>query len=285
MRENTPDLFVEHAVDWGPITLGLFADSIPSTDKIIYGFHPDGMAAHMIRTKDKSRYYLEVESDLSIRSKDDTTDTHKAQVARLQEIWTDDKIWKTLIERLGIPDLDTGKITSKQFFRTQHFIVESMNIGRACVAGDAAHSRPYLGARGANNAMQDSYVLAEILVKAFKDENTDFLKADLSGYSKQRVHCNWESAKFTYEFYRICFGTQGESQQDSFQQAMANPIFEQLEISMAMLRNGEPGPKNMHFLAKWMAYCYVQPCVKASSVDEWFDIKPAGLGVRKIKSK
>ena len=284
MKVKTPDLFKESAVDWGPITLGIFADSIPSTDKIIYGFHPDGMGAHMIRTEDLSRYYLEVESDISeeASSKDYDTDNHKRQVERLEKEWTDEKIWTALKTRLGIPDLDTGKITSKAFFRTQHYVVESMNIGRAFVSGDACHSRPYLGARGANNAFQDSYVLAEIMVKASKNGKDAFLNADFSSYAPTRVPVLYESAKFTYDFYRMCFGDQSGNGKDGFQQAMTKPIFDDLWDSMQEINSGKKDV-TLNVLSKWFSYCYVQPCNKPKSIDEWIDMTPAGKGVRKMK--
>lgn len=59
-----------------------------------------------------------------------------------------------------------------------------MNIGKACLAGDAAHPRPYLGARGANNAVQDACVLAELLVNAHKEGSTRFQNANLSSYAE-----------------------------------------------------------------------------------------------------
>jgi len=275
MKENTPDLFVEKNVDWGPITLGLFADSVPSTDKIIYGFHPDGMGAHMIRTNTLSRYYLEVEADISEEA------SVEEKIDALEKTWTDEKIWAALKKRLGIPDLDTGKITSKAFFRTQHYVVESMNIGKACLAGDAAHSRPYLGARGANNAVQDAYVLAELLVKAHKEGSTRFQNANLSSYAEQRVPCLYESAKFTFDFYKMCFRAKGEDEKGTFLQAITQPIFDNLWESMERINRGNSEP--LDILSKWFSYCYVQPCSQAKSVDEWFDIKPAGKGIRQVK--
>jgi len=182
-------------------------------------------------------------------------------------------------KRLGIPDLDTGKITSKAFFRTQHYVVESMNIGRACLAGDAAHSRPYLGARGANNAVQDAYVLAELLVNAHNQGASNFHNADLSSYAEQRVPCLYESAKFTFDFYKMCFRAKKEN--DVFLQAITQPIFDNLWESMEKINRGNMEP--LDILSKWFSYCYVQPCSQAKSVDEWFDIKPAGKGIRQVK--
>jgi 2-polyprenyl-6-methoxyphenol hydroxylase-like FAD-dependent oxidoreductase len=306
MKTSSTGLYKEEAVDWGAVTMGIFADAKPSTTKIIYGYHPEGMAAHMIRTNEKSRYYIELpQSDVEAAEKAGGSSRAEQQKV-LEAIWADErKVWDTLKKRLGLPDLHTGPITSKQFFRTQHFVVETMNLGRACVAGDAAHSRPYLGARGANNAIQDAYVLAELIVKSYhqsSDSDTNFSETDLSLYAKRRLPCIWESARFTHDFYRMCFAADTSSKQGRFYQKMGRPILESLRESMEIMErekkhtveNEEEGTNfganpvdddEIDMTARWFAYCYVQPCVlpEDASINDWLQINPAGKGVNKVR--
>lgn len=254
----------ERAVDWGPSTMGIFADAVPSTNQVIYGYHADGMAAHVIRTNTRSRYYIE----LPLGEEDEA-------------LWPDERVWKTLAERLARPGwtLNTGKITSKQIFRTQHLVVETMGLGRACVAGDAAHSRPYLGARGANAAIHDAYTLAELLVQAY--DGGDGSKASLAEeYSRRRLPCIYETARFTHDFYRMCFAN-ASTDMDRFYQGMGNTALDWIQESMEAKH-----PDEVNMLARWFAYCYCQPCVLPEDAGlEWLKITPAGNGVNRLRNR
>src|SRR4051794_13842169 len=82
--------------------LGILADVAPSTDELIYAWHPDGFALHSMRSSSVSRFYLQVPNGTSL---DD---------------WSDDRIWDGLATRLGPSSgshgldgwsLDTGSIT------------------------------------------------------------------------------------------------------------------------------------------------------------------------------
>ena len=63
--------------------LGILADVAPSTDELIYAWHPDGFAMHSMRSATVSRLYLQVPNG---------TDP---------EDWSDDRIWDALATRLG----------------------------------------------------------------------------------------------------------------------------------------------------------------------------------------
>jgi 2-polyprenyl-6-methoxyphenol hydroxylase-like FAD-dependent oxidoreductase len=62
---------------------GILADVQPSTDELIYAWHPDGFAFHSMRSESVSRLYLQVPPDT-----DPVT-------------WSDDQIWEALARRLG----------------------------------------------------------------------------------------------------------------------------------------------------------------------------------------
>ena len=74
--------------------LGILADVAPSTDELIYAWHPDGFALHSMRSDTVSRFYLQVPNDTPI------------------DEWSDDRIWEALATRLGHGQdgwsLDTG---------------------------------------------------------------------------------------------------------------------------------------------------------------------------------
>ncbi len=57
---------------------GILADVAPSTDELIYAWHPDGFALHSMRSSSVSRFYLQVPND---------TDA---------DDWSDDRIWDAL---------------------------------------------------------------------------------------------------------------------------------------------------------------------------------------------
>jgi p-hydroxybenzoate 3-monooxygenase len=63
--------------------LGILADVAPSTDELIYAWHPDGFALHSMRSPAVSRLYLQVPNGT------DAAD------------WPDDRIWTALATRLG----------------------------------------------------------------------------------------------------------------------------------------------------------------------------------------
>src|SRR6201999_2329778 len=63
--------------------LGILADVPPSTDELIYAWHPDGFALHSMRSATVSRLYLQVPPGTDIAD------------------WPDDRIWEALATRLG----------------------------------------------------------------------------------------------------------------------------------------------------------------------------------------
>ena len=77
--------------------LGILADVAPSTDELIYAWHPDGFALHSMRSPSVSRLYLQVDPDERLES------------------WSDDRIWSELQHRLAFEgwQLRTGPITDQ----------------------------------------------------------------------------------------------------------------------------------------------------------------------------
>ncbi len=65
-----------------------------------------------------------------------------------------------LPERL--PETTAGRVTWESDFGISHRLAERLQVGAACLAGDAAHIHSGLGARGMNLGIEDAYVFAAL---------------------------------------------------------------------------------------------------------------------------
>ncbi len=126
--------------------LGVLADIAPSTDELIYAWHPDGFALHSMRSLSVSRLYLQVPPDTDLAD------------------WPDDRVWEALATRLGEGQdgwhLTPGPIVDKSVLPMHSFVMSPMRCGRLFLAGDAAHIVPPTGAKGLNLAIADVALLA-----------------------------------------------------------------------------------------------------------------------------
>ncbi|MEV4150613.1 4-hydroxybenzoate 3-monooxygenase [Amycolatopsis sp. NPDC049691] len=157
--------------------LGVLADVAPSTDELIYAWHPDGFAMHSMRSPRVSRFYLQVAPDEDIAE------------------WSDDRIWTALSERLGLDGwtLETGTITEKSVLPMRSFVTTPMRHGNLYLAGDAAHIVPPTGAKGLNLAVADVALLARALKASFQgdDELVD-------AYSETALRRVWRCTHFSW---------------------------------------------------------------------------------------
>jgi p-hydroxybenzoate 3-monooxygenase len=160
--------------------LGVLADVPPSTDELIYAWHPDGFALHSMRSAAVSRFYLQVPNGTDL---DD---------------WSDDRVWEALGARLG-EGLDgwrlrTGTITDRSVLPMRSFVQQPMRHGRLFLAGDAAHIVPPTGAKGLNLAVADVALLAAALV--------DWLRKDdpraADAYSDTALRRVWRCTHFSW---------------------------------------------------------------------------------------
>jgi p-hydroxybenzoate 3-monooxygenase len=160
--------------------LGILADVAPSTDELIYAWHPDGFALHSMRSATVSRLYLQVPPDTNL---DD---------------WSDHRIWDELAVRLGHGQdgwkLNPGPITDKSVLPMRSFVQWPMRFGRLFLAGDAAHIVPPTGAKGLNLAVADVALLAPALTQLLTRK--DFRLAD--GYSDTALRRVWRCTHFSW---------------------------------------------------------------------------------------
>ncbi len=160
--------------------LGVLADVHPSTDELIYAWHPDGFALHSMRSETVSRLYLQVDTSDDIAN------------------WSDDRIWDALAARLGNGQngwhLDQGPITEKSILPMRSFVSTPMRHDRLFLAGDAAHIVPPTGAKGLNLAIADVAVLSRALVALVKDGSHELVDA----YSDAALRRVWRCTHFSY---------------------------------------------------------------------------------------
>jgi p-hydroxybenzoate 3-monooxygenase len=160
--------------------LGVLANVAPSTDELIYAWHPDGFAMHSMRSSSVSRLYLQVRPDENL---DD---------------WSDQRIWDALATRLGHGQngwhLTPGPITDKSVLPMRSYVMSPMRHGRLFLAGDAAHIVPPTGAKGLNLAIADIALLAPALT-AMLNKNDPTLADAYSDTALRRV---WRCTHFSW---------------------------------------------------------------------------------------
>jgi len=160
--------------------LGVLADVAPSTDELIYAWHPDGFALHSMRSETISRLYLQVEPEEDIAN------------------WSDDRIWEALAARLGHGQngwsLQAGPVLEKSILPMRSFVSAPMRHGRLFLAGDAAHIVPPTGAKGLNLAIADVALLARALVSWLRDGKSELAEA----YSDSALRRVWRCTHFSW---------------------------------------------------------------------------------------
>ena len=160
--------------------LGILADVAPSTDELIYAWHPDGFALHSMRSATVSRLYLQVPNGTEVAD------------------WSDERIWDALAARLGHGQngwqLTPGPITEKSVLPMRSFVQSPMRHGRLFLAGDAAHTVPPTGAKGLNLAIADVALLAPAL-RALVHKNDTTLADAYSPAALRRV---WRCEHFSW---------------------------------------------------------------------------------------
>ena len=160
--------------------LGVLADVAPSTDELIYAWHPDGFALHSMRSATVSRLYLQVPNGTPV------------------EDWSDDRIWEALATRLGHGqdgwELAPGPVTEKSVLPMRSHVATPMRYGRLFLAGDAAHIVPPTGAKGLNLAVADVALLAPALGALLRRDDTRLADS----YSDDALRRVWRCTHFSW---------------------------------------------------------------------------------------
>jgi p-hydroxybenzoate 3-monooxygenase len=159
--------------------LGVLVDRPPAADELIYVNHPRGFALCSMRSKTRSRYYLQCGLE-----------------ERVDE-WPDDKFWQELGRRLDpevAKSLQTGPSIEKSIAPLRSFVAEPMRFGRLFLVGDAAHIVPPTGAKGLNLAASDVAYLSGALIGRYKNGSA----GGLDSYADRALARVWKAERFSW---------------------------------------------------------------------------------------
>ncbi|MFE0174607.1 4-hydroxybenzoate 3-monooxygenase [Streptomyces sp. NPDC059002] len=173
--------------DYGIGWLALLAEAPPSSDCVVFGLHPRGFAAHMARSPQVTRYYLECPPG-------DDPDN-----------WPHARVWSELRARLaaaGAPPLTEGRLIEKRVLDMHNYVVEPMAYGRLYLAGDAAHLAAPIAAKGMNLALHDALLLGDALVSFCTTGD----ERGLRGYSAAALRRVWQYQEFSQWFSEVLHG-------------------------------------------------------------------------------
>jgi len=159
--------------------LGVLADTPPVSDELIYAGHERGFALCSMRSRTRSRYYVQV--PLTERASD----------------WSDDRFWNELRSRLDAEmaeKLVTGPAIEKSIAPLRSFVCEPMRFGNLFLAGDAAHIVPPTGAKGLNLAASDVLYLADGMIARYRQDDP----RELDAYSEKCLRRIWKAERFSW---------------------------------------------------------------------------------------
>jgi p-hydroxybenzoate 3-monooxygenase len=175
--------------------LGVLADVPPVAEELIYVQSERGFALCSMRSKTRSRYYLQV--PLTDRVED----------------WSDEAFWQELSLRLD-PEtrkhLRTGPAIEKSIAPLRSFISEPMRFGHLFLAGDAAHIVPPTGAKGLNLAASDIGFLAEAFIEYYQHDSLDGIEQ----YSQKCLARIWKAERFSWWMTHLLHQFDHESEFD-----------------------------------------------------------------------
>jgi p-hydroxybenzoate 3-monooxygenase len=159
--------------------LGILADVPPAGVELTYSNHARGFALCSMRSKTRSRYYIQC----GLHEKLDA--------------WPDTRFWEELRSRLPEPlaqSVITGPSIEKSIAPLRSFVVEPVRFGKMFLVGDAAHIVPPTGAKGLNLAAADVRVLYQGLVEYYRTARSDLLDR----YSAIVLRRTWKAVRFSW---------------------------------------------------------------------------------------
>jgi p-hydroxybenzoate 3-monooxygenase len=198
--------------------IGILANVPPVANELIYVNHRRGFSLCSMRSKSRSRYYLQCSLDDEI------------------EKWPDERFWDELHMRL--PDeyansLVTGPSIEKSIAPLRSFVAEPMRFGQLFLVGDAAHIVPPTGAKGLNLAAADVRVLCEAILEYYRGGSETLLDE----YSKRALARVWKATRFSWWFTTLTHKFSEESFAHQMQLAELDYMAESSAAAMAFAEN------------------------------------------------
>lgn len=162
--------------DYGIGWLALLIETPPSANGVIFGIHPRGFAAHMARSPEVTRFYLQ------------------CPPADTEADWPDERVWEELRTRLTIPggDIRLGRLIEKRVLDMHNYVLEPMSYGRLYLAGESAHLVAPIAAKGMNLAVHDALLLADAIAAHYDGDD-----AKLAEYSDACLGRVWQYQEFS----------------------------------------------------------------------------------------
>jgi p-hydroxybenzoate 3-monooxygenase len=147
----------------------------PLGERTIYATHRNGFAAHLRRSAQLTRYYLQIPAG-----------------ERLED-WADARVKAELELRLGVPPgTIEGPSLERDVLDLRVRVREPLQQGCVYLAGDAAHLITPAGGKGMNLAIQDGLELAEGLIEARAGH-----PRRLASYSATRLPAIWRAQELS----------------------------------------------------------------------------------------
>jgi len=198
--------------------LGILANVPPVAEELVYANHARGFSLCSMRSRTRSRYYLQCPLDEPI------------------ERWPDERFWNELRARL--PDqyaarLVTGPSIEKSIAPLRSFVAEPMRFGRLFLVGDAAHIVPPTGAKGLNLAAADVRVLVQAIVEYYRDGHETLLDE----YSSRALARVWKATRFSWWFTTLMHRFSDDSFAHKMQLAELEYITESPSAAAAFAEN------------------------------------------------
>ena len=164
--------------------LGLLADVPPVHEELVYANHARGFALCSMRSRSRSRYYLQCPLEDKV------------------EQWPDERFWDELRSRL--PErygarLTSGASVEKSIVPLRSCVTEPMQFGQLFLAGDAAHIVPPTGAKGLNLAAADVRLLSRGLIEFYRRRSATLLEE----YSSRALGRVWKATRFSWWFTQL----------------------------------------------------------------------------------
>lgn len=164
--------------------LGILADVPPCHDELIYANTQAGFALASMRSKTRSRYYIQV--PLTDRIED----------------WPENRLWDELAARfnpLSQHGVIHGPALEMSIAPLRSYVFETMQHGRLFLAGDSAHIVPPTGAKGLNLAASDVAYLSDALVAHYKRGDD----GALATYESKALARIWKAERFSWYLTKL----------------------------------------------------------------------------------
>ncbi|MEG3179645.1 4-hydroxybenzoate 3-monooxygenase [Sphingomonas sp. LT1P40] len=164
--------------------LGILADVPPCHDELIYANTDRGFALASMRSKTRSRYYIQVPLTDKI------------------EDWSEDRLWDELAARfdpISTHGVTRGPALEMSIAPLRSYVFETMRHGRLFLAGDSAHIVPPTGAKGLNLAASDVAYLSTALIACLKAGD----ERGLTGYQTKALARIWKAERFSWYLTKL----------------------------------------------------------------------------------